>query len=430
MKKIFLVTFLVLRTFALAKIYIDINQVSSDPFKIAVVEPLSIGGAPESVGQELKSTLEKDFKQLGIFKCLDSKAFLEDPKKPNFETKDIDFSKWALIDALGLIKGSVETKNANTVEVYLRFYDVLGKTKILGKKYQANPSSANIIAHRFANEVVKVLTGNPGVFETQIAFICANPNKEVCVMNFDGSDAKTVTHHSSITLSPIWDKKNDFLYYTSFAGTKYPHVFRLNPRNNRTEKITKLPGQTIGLSLDPIQSLLATTLTKDGNAEIYLINTKGNIERRLTTNLNTIDVSARFSPNGEKIAFVSDRNGSVQIFTMNRDGSGVKQITFKGKNNTSPAWHPSGEKLLFAGMDTDGKFDIFSVDSEGKTLPVRLTYDTQNNQEPTWSPGGQLIAFASNRTGKFQIFTMRPDGSDQKRLHPTTEEQTMPDWQK
>ena len=173
---------------------------------------------------------------------------------------------------------------------------------------------------------------------------------------------------------------------------------------------------------------MATTLTKDGNPELYFLNLQGRIQNRIT-NKWTIDVSARFSPDGKKLAFVSNRSGSVQIFTMDIATKKVRQITFVGKNNTSPAWSPDGEKILFAGMDRDGHYDVFSVDSRGKSKPVRLTYDTRNNQEPTWSPGGQMIAFSSNRTGRYQIWIMRPDGSGQRRLLKSAWDQHMPTWQ-
>lgn len=248
------------------------------------------------------------------------------------------------------------------------------------------------------------------------------------MMDFDGNNHRPITFDGSISLSPTFDVTGQNIFFTSFNKKNVPQIMKYTLSNLKKSELTKLPSMAIGVSLDPLGEGLLTTLTKDGNSEIYFLSLNGKIILRLTQNAD-IDVSAKFSPDGKKIAFVSDRKGSVQIFTMNRDGSYVKQITFKGKNNTSPAWSPDGQTLLFAGMDTDGHFDIFSIDAQSKGLPVRLTYDSRDNQEPSFSPGGQMIAFASNRSGQYKIWTMRNNGTNQRQLSRSDGEHSMPSWQ-
>lgn len=411
-----------------ARIYIDINQVSSESFPIAVVPPVRDRGDedPARLNDEFARTVRNDLELMGIFRKIDEKAFIESPAKKAFTAPEIDFASWALLDALALVKGwyRVEGKKL-TVEAHL--FDVLAKSELLAKRYETSVGQAAAAGHKFANEIMKVLTGEPGLFDTKIAFICQPRGpKELCMMDFDGSNVTQLTKHNSIVLSPAWNPDGKSIFFTSFAGGKVPQLYRYHLENASITKVSSLPGMTIGLSLDPTDNLLATTLTKDGNPEIYLLNFSGTVHRRLTTN-NDIDVSASFSPDGKSLVFVSNRDGSAQIYKTDRDGSHTARLTFKGSNNTAPAWSPRGDKIIFGGVDTDGEFDVFSMNVDGSGM-VRLTYDARDNQEPRWAPGGQLITFASNRTGTYQIWSMRPDGTKQMQLTRDPWNHTMSVW--
>ena len=106
---------------------------------------------------------------------------------------------------------------------------------------------------------------------------------------------------------------------------------------------------------------------------------------------------------------------------MNADGTFPRRLTFNGRNNETPAWSPRGDLIVFAGMDDDGKFDLFTVKLDGSELK-RLTWDTENNESPTWSPDGRYLMFASNRkielegttvAGRYHLFMMEANGTNQ-----------------
>lgn len=431
---------------AWSKVFIDINQVSTDSFPIAIVPPAKDGGEKDSsnLNEIFAETVRKDLELMGIFRKIDPKAFLEDPSKKAFTKEKIEWGSWALLDALGLVKGwyHVEGKRI-TLEAHL--FDVLAKSELFAKRYEGTVDQIKMIGHKFANEIMKVFTGEEGLFDTQIAFVCepklhrgpcercpeANSckphrHKELCVMNFDGTNVRQLTRYRSEVLSPTWSKDGQSIYFTSFAGTKRFELYRYDLRSSIITKLSSFQGMTIGLSLDPLQNFLATSLTKDGNAELYLLQPNGRVQSRLTTN-DDIDVSASFSPDGRELVFVSDRAGSTQIYKTNRAGQGAKRMTFKGNRNESPAWSPRGDTLVFSGLDTDRLYDIFSMNRDGSNM-VRLTYDSRDNQEPDWAPGGRLIVFSSNRNGRYQLWSMRPDGTKQMQLTKDRWNHSMPVW--
>ncbi|MGI8656828.1 MAG: DUF4214 domain-containing protein [Pyrinomonadaceae bacterium] len=91
-----------------------------------------------------------------------------------------------------------------------------------------------------------------------------------------------------------------------------------------------------------------------------------------------------------RIAFVSDRDGLPNIYTVNPDGSNVARLTSDGFN-ISPAWSPDGTKLAFS-SNRDGNLEIYVMNADG-TNQKRLTNDPANDGEPAWSPDGAKIAF-------------------------------------
>ena len=91
-----------------------------------------------------------------------------------------------------------------------------------------------------------------------------------------------------------------------------------------------------------------------------------------------------------------------------------------------PAWSPDGEQIAFA-TDRDGNLEIYVMAADGSN-PTRLTDNPAEDSNPGWSPDGNQIVFTSDRDGDVDVYTMTPDGSDVSSLtHNSTWDQA-PDW--
>ena len=90
----------------------------------------------------------------------------------------------------------------------------------------------------------------------------------------------------------------------------------------------------------------------------------GSAERRLTDN-NIMDIRPAVSPDGSRIAFVSTRAGSYNVFVMNIDGSDVRQMTDSEERDDYPTWHPNGQELIIV-SERDGKYDLYLVGVENR----------------------------------------------------------------
>ena len=168
----------------------------------------------------------------------------------------------------------------------------------------------------------------------------------------------------------------------------------------------------------PVKGKIAFTSDRDGNQEIYVVNDDGTTQRRLTNDPGT-DCFPTFSPNGRKIAFVSENSsGSFAIKLMNTDGTDQRELTplvftispTPWMEAFSLSWSPDGRKIAF---QENG--DIFSVSIDGSDR-LNLTRDPALDSEPAWSPDGLRILFISSRDTFRSMFTMNTDGSDVRAL--------------
>ena len=113
--------------------------------------------------------------------------------------------------------------------------------------------------------------------------------------------------------------------------------------------------------------------------------------------------------------YVSNRFRHPQVFVMNSDGSGQRQMSFKGKYNQAPKWSPLGEWILFTGRDERNRFDIFKVSHKTGKIE-RLTQRAGNNTEASWSPNGRNIVFTSTRNGVPKLFIMTHEGKGARQI--------------
>jgi Tol biopolymer transport system component len=233
----------------------------------------------------------------------------------------------------------------------------------------------------------------------QIAFSSnRDGNYEIYAMTDDGSDETRLTENDANDFDPSWSPDGEKIAFASF---------------------------------------------RDGfnNQEIYVMNADGTDQTRLTDNDDALDREPSWSPDGEKIAFVSDRDTTVDvdeegditaIYTMDADdGSDVIRLT---DNNEAfyadPAWSPDGEKIAFVSSRDAGN-EIYSMNSDDGSDVTRLTEDDANHLYPTWSPDGEKIAFSSNREGgeNYEIYALNADdGSDVTRLTGDDADDREPDW--
>lgn len=172
--------------------------------------------------------------------------------------------------------------------------------------------------------------------------------------------------------------------------------------------------------------LIAFASDRDGDFEIWLIDTAGRNARQLTDN-TVMDTSPAWSPDGSRIAFVSNRDGNDEIYSMNADGGDVRRLTnTPAASESFPAWSPDGLRISFD-SDRGGNWDIYVTDRDGSNQQP-LTDHLSDDWITSWSPDGQQIAFESKRDGNYELYVMDVDGRRQQRLTQNTIHDGAPKW--
>ena len=157
------------------------------------------------------------------------------------------------------------------------------------------------------------------------------------------------------------------------------------------------------------RSQIVFTSKRDGNLEIYVMDNDGTNQRRLTA-VQGDDNFPDWSPDGTKIAFNSNRNGGfVQIYVMDSDGKNLIRLT-DGLGERYPDWSPDGRKIAFSVDDREDHIAVMDADGKNREkLEDKALY-------PSWSPDGKQIAFVAPRDGGSEIYVIGVDGQERKRV--------------
>jgi TolB protein len=388
------------------------------------VSPLKAGTGADRAGTAFADVVAKDLEISGLFRVIDRGAYIEDAQRSGVTAETIDFHDWSTIGAQALVKGSVDRDGEGLV-VEARLFDVVEGKQIGGKRYRAGDDELRRIAHRFADEIMNVLTGERGPFDSRLAFASRRRGrfKEIYAMSLDGGDLRAVTHDDTISLAPSWSPDGRSLLYTSFLSGN-PSLFAIDLSGDR-RIVSSRHGLNLGGRWSPGGRAIAAALESGGATDIALLDPTGQL-LHFVTKERGIDVSPSWSPDGKSIVFCSDRGGGPQIYVVDAEGGTPRRVTFEGAYNTSPAWSPKGDRIAYASR-MGGRFQVYTVAVGGGEVK-RITGTRGDNEDPSWSPDGRYLAFSSTRDGASAIYVSDASGSHQTRLTPSGGDDSSPAW--
>lgn len=114
------------------------------------------------------------------------------------------------------------------------------------------------------------------------------------------------------------------------------------------------------------------------------------------------DWAPAWSPDGQTIAFVSNRDGNMEIYAVSLDGSNLRRLTAHEADDWAPAWSPDGRRIAFWSEREGGVAEVYVMDADGSNVR-RITSGAHGDWNLAWSPDGRRIAYTRLGGGRRRL---------------------------
>ncbi|MEC9011620.1 MAG: hypothetical protein VYD61_07345 [SAR324 cluster bacterium] len=272
-----------------------------------------------------------------------------------------------------------------------------------------------------------------GVSGSKIAYTAqkTNQRKNIMLSSYDGTVQKRFSYNLGSNNLASWSFDNKNILYTTF--TRSSVQLTIQPSIRLRAKILSFPlgFQPLGASWRKDGKSILLTLMKKGNSDIFSYNlADAKLEKIFAW--KSLETSPQMSPDGQKIAFVSDsaRPRRPQIYVHNILSHKTERVTFRGSYNSSPKWSPDGSQLVYE-RQLKGVFQLFKY-----TLLTRrhlqLTFGRYDSEKPDWSPNGKQIVFSAKKNNVSKLYYISAFGGRSIRVTTNANNiaETNPVWSK
>ena len=281
--------------------------------------------------------------------------------------------------------------------------------------------------------------------KAQIAFTSIRDgNLEIYVMDADGNNQIRLTNHPEDDSQPSWSPDGGRIAFVSNRNGGIRQIYVMDSNGKNVKLLTNgilgsypawsPDGQTIAYNGPENEEWIEE---EEVHSKIFLIAPDGTNRRKLAGDIPSSDGEPAWSPDSQRIAFVSwreDWTWTGDIGVMNADGTNQKRLTHTEVNERHPTWSPDGSKIAFSSVQEED-FVISVMDADG-TNRMSLTEEVLDGRtrlifHPAWSPDGRTIAYRSAIRGLNHggIHLMTADGEHLKRLGDVHKRgDSWPDW--
>jgi TolB protein len=313
---------------------------------------------------------------------------------------------YPLYQALGADFAIGIAASGDTVQATLHDVATSGVRRVLKARVPPlGDPQFRLAVHRLSDQIVDAAMGTPGCAATRILFaIDGNLHR----IDQDGSDFTQVRaggDHS--ILSPAWDHAGQRIAYMEFRSG-HGQLFVQDAVSGRRRAVTN--GTTLDFTpaFSPDGKTMVFSRAIEEGTDVYTLNIKDNCcLQRLTVGRFSDNLSPTYSPDGQRIAFISTRSGLPQLYVMSPDGTDQQLFApfdygVTGSSN-APDWSPDGQSVIFH-RDVAGTLQVFVLDA--RTRSVRQLTSLGRNEDPTWAPDSRHVAFVSDRSGFRQLWVI------------------------
>jgi TolB protein len=316
--------------------------------------------------------------------------------------------------------------------------------------------------HQLADCIHEVLFGTPGIASTQILYVKKNrlqrskddfqTSSEVYEADYDGLNARQVTHTNSLCATPVWipvrtpgttkvepsgQRSQAFLYVSYELGQ--PKIYASSLRDGRVYRASVMRGNQLTPAITSDASAVAFCSDLTGTADLYYVPFEAGVgavgkPRQIFHVKGTATACPAFSPDGSKIAFVSNKDGSAKIYIMDIPKFGAKAsdlhpvlITTRCRESTAPSWSPDGKKIAYSAKN-GGERQIWIYDVERKS-EQQLTGGKGSKESPSWAPDSLHIVFHAFTKSGCELYMINMNQPTPVKISSGPGEKLFPSWE-
>jgi TolB protein len=348
------------------------------------------------------------------------------------QAQQVNFQDWRLLKANYLVIGTLAESAADNFAATFQLFDVVRGESLTSFRLEAARGDLRRVSHRIADMVFEKLTGFPGVFSTQIAYVSEERRADgtklfrLIVSDADGENANKVAESSQPLLSPSWSPDARRIAYVSYEGG-VSGVYVQTLRTGTRERVSARAGVNSAPTFSPDGRTLALVLSRDtGNLDIHSLDLTSQVLRQLTTDAG-IDTEPVWAPDGRSIYFTSDRAGGPQIYRVGTEaGQRATRITFSGPYNARPRVSPDGKQLAVVyGQNNRYQIGVVNIDSG----QLQILTDGRLDESPSFAPNGAQIIYATrDDRGRAVLASVSSDGRFKTQIASVAGDVREPVW--
>lgn len=358
------------------------------------VPTIMVNLSGDNLNRKVGNLVAKDLEVSGNFKVLTQEKSESNPSYVFYQTQKID-----LLVQVG----------SKSQQYTLALFDINAKEKVLEKIFVLEDSQQYpFLSHRIANTINQYFKA-PSIewMNRKVVFskLIAPSKSEIVIADYTLTYQKSIID-DGLNIFPKWASADQ----SSIFLTKYldrPTILKYDLKSKKFERILGSQGVAIVSDVSSDFKKILVSMSPIAQSDVYLYDFEAKSTKRLTT-YPGIDVGANFVENQNKIIFISDRLGYPNVFLMNEDGSGVEQVVFHGRNNSSAS--SNGEYVVYSSREEKNEFgtSVFNLYliALGTSDIRRLTINGAN-QMPRFSKDGENIMFLKNTQNQSALGVVR-----------------------